>query len=123
MCCLRNGATKKEPELARHLPLQVFPEATSVIQNTLHHKCQYHQQPPLKRKTKPKKKANSPKSVKTEVGLTLEIRILRKKTPGVALTRKQSMYRVPSTVLSGLSRLFLKIHRPHTEQYHLNGEE
>lgn len=40
--------------------------------------------------TKKKKKANSPKSVKTEVGLTLEIRILRKKTPRVVLPRKQS---------------------------------
>lgn len=90
MRCLRNGSTKKEPELARHLPPQVFPEATSVIQNTLHHKCRYHQQSPLKRKTKPEKKANSPRSVKTEVGLSLEIRILRKRIPGVALTRKQS---------------------------------
>lgn len=28
--------------------------------------------------------------MKTEVGLSLEIRILRKRIPGVALTRKQS---------------------------------
>lgn len=32
------------------------------------------------------------------------------------------MYCVPGTVLSVLCHLFLKIHRPHTEQYHLNGE-
>lgn len=41
----------KELELAGCLPSQLFPEAASVIQKTLHHMFLYHPQPPAKKKT------------------------------------------------------------------------
>lgn len=96
MCRLRNGATKKELELARHFPPQLFPRAILVIPKTLHLIMPLPPAAPTKKK-KAKKKANSPKSLKAWVVLTHEIVFFFwKKTPEVTLTRDQSKERCHS---------------------------